>query len=337
MLIPVSRADASYSVICSGYTSCQSTGYSNAGYSSKQGTSYWAMYTGTNCTNYVAYRLVTTNGMPNKRPKSGVGNARDWGTTMSSITNSTPTVGAVAWWGRSSGGNHVAYIEKVVSSTEIWVSESNWSGAFDWRKITRSGSGWPDGFIHFADPQAQELTVDVAPELSSVPTAGVELSVSNGTWSPAGSEMTYAYQWLLDGELLSGATSNTITPTDEMLDRQMSVDVTASRPGYASTKVQVPAMDVWPVSLTERSAPTIAGTARIGQQLTADPGEWFPWPDEYGYRWFADGTAISGATSQTLTPTSAQKGKKLTVEVTARHPDYDPEVDQSDATAAVAS
>src|ERR671912_95046 len=58
---------------------------------------YWRMYSGHNCTNYVAYRLIE-NGMPNVRPWDGSGNATNWGVAMSRITDSTPTVGSVAWW-----------------------------------------------------------------------------------------------------------------------------------------------------------------------------------------------------------------------------------------------
>ncbi|MGB9011724.1 MAG: CHAP domain-containing protein [Aeromicrobium sp.] len=327
LLTPVSRADASYSVVCSGYSSCESKGYSNFDYSAKQRTSYWAMYTGTNCTNYVAYRLVTTNGMPNKRPKSGVGNARDWGTTMSSITDSTPAIGAVAWWGRSSGGNHVAYIEKVVSPTEIWVSESNWSGAFDWRKITKSGSGWPDGIIHFADPVPttdSPLSSTVAPEFSSVPTADVELTADPGTWSPAGLDYTFSYQWLIDGTTeISGATSSTFTPSADMLGRPLSVRVTAGSSGYASKSVTSEAAEVWPRALTSIRAPEILGAAKVGTRLSADEGDWFPYPDEMTYQWFADAKPITGATAASFVPTAAQRGTTLTLEVVAQHPDYE--------------
>ncbi|MDX6231764.1 MAG: hypothetical protein QOH68_732, partial [Nocardioidaceae bacterium] len=50
-------------MLCTGYSSCSDKGYSSYGYSTQKSKSYWRMYTGTNCTNYVAYRLVTTNGM----------------------------------------------------------------------------------------------------------------------------------------------------------------------------------------------------------------------------------------------------------------------------------
>lgn len=346
LITPLGRADAAVSMLCTGYSACASGGYSDGGYAKKQGTSYWAMYTGTNCTNYVAYRLVTTNGMPNLRPAAGVGNARDWGTTMASITNSTPTVGSVAWWGSGVGGNHVAYVEKVVSSTEIWVSESNWSGAFDWRKITKTGSGWPQGFIHFADKAttpttptpapAKPMTISQAPEMSGIPTVGVPLSVGSGTWSPASSATTYSYQWMLDRRAVSGGTSSTFTPTEAMLGRSLSVKVTAKRSGYTTTSTTVHGVDVWPVTLRQQQAPTISGSPQVGQRLSVSSGVWFPQPDEHAYRWLANGVVITGATGASFTPTAAHRGQKVTAEVTARHPDYDQVVARTVPTAAVA-
>ena len=336
VLSPLGRAEATSTVLCTGYAACAGAGYPDGGYQAQQGTSYWAMYTGTNCTNYVAHRLVTTNGMPNRRPAPGVGNARDWGSTMASITDGTPAVGSVAWWGRPSGGNHVAYVERVVSSTEVWVSESNWSGAFDWRRITKSGSGWPDGFIHFADRGPATLTPSTAPELFGIPTTGVPVSVSDGAWSPTGTDTTYTYQWSLDRKAISGATATTFTPTDAMLGRALSVTVTASRPGYADQTFAVPAADVWPVELLDRAAPTVTGTARVGATLTATAGDWYPRPDDYRYRWTVDGTVVPGATSSTFVPTAAHRGKQVRVEVTADHPDYDPSTVISDPTAPVA-
>ncbi len=140
-----------WTVLCTGYDACAQAGYSNAGYKDHSSTSYWSQSTGHNCTNYVAYRLVT-NGLPNKRPASLSGNAYNWGSAFASQTDDAPAVGSVAWWGTSfSSTGHVAYVEKVVSANQVLVSEDNWGGDFRWRSITRSGGLWPAGFIHLKD------------------------------------------------------------------------------------------------------------------------------------------------------------------------------------------
>ncbi len=196
---PTAPANAAHTVICRGYDSCAARGWTHYGYKSARVNSYWRMCapsipecnmsTGNNCTNYVAFRFVTRkyDAMSNTRPWSGDGNAYSWGRLNPSKTNSTPRVGAVAWWDANrspaSSDGHVAYVEKVVSSSEIWISESNWGGTdtdlgFRWIKVT-SGTGWPSGFIHFKD---ERILATVAPKISGTPKVGVRLTAGKGTW-----------------------------------------------------------------------------------------------------------------------------------------------------------
>ncbi|MFI5758193.1 hypothetical protein [Streptomyces sp. NPDC051569] len=65
------------------------------------------------------------------------------------------------------------------------------------------------------------------------------------------------------------------------------------------------------------TAPTIAGTVRVGTGLVARTGTWTPTPTSYTYQWKLDGVAIPGATASSYVPTAAQLGKKLSVTVKA--------------------
>ena len=81
---------------------------------------------------------------------------------------------------------------------------------------------------------------------------------------------------------------------------------------------------------------TVSGTPQVGVTLTASAGTVSPTPDSYTYRWFADGTEITGATASTFTPTADEEGAHLTAEVTAVKARYTSAVDVSDPTAVVA-
>jgi hypothetical protein len=58
---------------CVGFSACDAQGKGNAGYAAVYTQSFWSMYGGHNCVNYVAYRLQT-NGVP-KFTITGQGNA----------------------------------------------------------------------------------------------------------------------------------------------------------------------------------------------------------------------------------------------------------------------
>ncbi len=83
---------------------------------------------------------------------------------------------------------------------------------------------------------------------------------------------------------------------------------------------------------TTATTATITGSPQVGQVLTADAGEVAPAPDSYSYRWFADGTLISGASSATFTPSAAEQGAVITVEIKAVKTGYTSSTDTSEAT-----
>lgn len=61
-------------------------------------------------------------------------------------------------------------------------------------------------------------------------------------------------------------------------------------------------------------APTITGTAQVGQTLTSATGTWSGSPT-LTRQWRANGINIDGATSATFVLTTAQLGKTITVSV----------------------
>jgi surface antigen len=321
--------------LCTTYQGCREAGMPAAGYATANGQMYWQMFSGHNCTNYAAYRMVKS-GMPNERPWSGSGNAMYWGRYNASLTSSTPRVGAVAWWDanvKPAGSvGHVAYVEQVLSKDVIIVSQDSWGGTFSWAKITRGTGYWPSGFIHFNDVSLQNTA---RPTVSGTPKVGEVLTASAGSWDPA-TDTTYRYRWLSDDVPIPKATGQTLRLRVAQKDARISVRVTAAHVGYPATTVTSARTEtVKPAVIANTAPPVISGEPTVDSTLTASPGTWEPGGTAHDYQWLADDALIEGATERTFTPGPELVGKALSVTVTARKFGYTPRSATSSATAPV--
>ena len=102
------------------------------------------------------------------------------------------------------------------------------------------------------------------------------------------------------------------------------------------TALAAAATQVAPVNTTP---PTISGTARVGQSLTAGDGTWSNTPTSYAYQWLrcnGGGNAcvnVANGTQKTYTLVGADAGNTMRVRVTATNADGSASA-QSDQTAA---
>ncbi|MFC0681869.1 hypothetical protein ACFFGH_28890 [Lysobacter korlensis] len=162
-----------------------------------------------------------------------------------------------------------------------------------------------------------------APTISGTAAIGETLTVKPGAWSPAAE--VFHYQWLADGTPLWMATGPTYTVPAGSGDSRISVRVTAHRRGFTpTTRTSAQTGKVFPASPT----PTISGTRAVGSTLTAKPGTWLwtstgaPSAPSFGYQWYRNGAAISGATSSAYRLSVWDAGKRVTVRVTGRKTGY---------------
>jgi hypothetical protein len=95
-----------------------------------------------------------------------------------------------------------------------------------------------------------------------------------------------------------------------------STDATNLTGSAAGTPEQIVTSDIAQLPLSG-ATPTLTGTAKVGDTLTAHPGKWGPAGVQLRYQWYASSTAITGATAATLKLAAAQHGKRITVKVTA--------------------
>jgi len=336
LLVPTTAGRISLSsstYLCTGYQGCAAKGYGDGGYRQASSKQYWRMFAGHNCTNYVAYRLIQS-GMPDVRPWEGNGNASNWGVAMAAITDQTPTVGSVAWYKphvTPAGGNgHVAIVEQVISDTEIIVSEDYWGGDFYWRRITKSGGGWPSGFIHFNDRVVQPTS---PPTIAGTPMVGAPLEVAVGAWTPAPSSI--AVQWLADGAAIPGATAAGYVPTPDVKGKTLTARVTAQLDGYTPGAATLATPPVAPGTLERTQLPTIQGEPQVGSTLTLTASAWSPQPKKSTTQWYADGKPLAKADGNTLTLTRDQIGQQISARVTASAKGYRKSRSNAPATAAV--
>ncbi|MEV0962004.1 hypothetical protein AB0J25_05200 [Streptomyces sp. NPDC049910] len=155
-----------------------------------------------------------------------------------------------------------------------------------------------------------------APRISGSAGTGVKVTAVVGAWSPAAT--SYAYQWRANGAVIAGAIGSGDTVPASLPGKKLTVTVTARRTGHADGAATSAAIVVARGAAPKAGKPpAITGTAKAGRTLTVNRGTWTPAPTTYGYQWYANGVAITGATKPTPALRAAQKGKKITVRVTA--------------------
>lgn len=195
-------------------------------------------------------------------------------------------------------------------------------------------SGTKDGYVSATQTSAATATVAAGTltagsvTISGTPSVGLKLTADHGTWAPA-ITYTYKYQWYAAAVAISGATSSTYTLTSASYGKTVTVKVTASSPGYSTkSATSTGTTAVAKGTLTNTKLPSISGTAKSGSTLTAHVGTWSPSTSlTFSYQWLrstATGTpvAISGATKSTYKLTSKDKGKYITLAVTAKKTAY---------------
>jgi surface antigen len=187
------RADASADggLVCSGYAACSAGTFTTNGYLANAETSWWRMYPGDNCTNYVAY--VESQFFGVTEPTYLLGDAYQWAANASANgvpVDDTPSVGAVAYWGAETPGmkryGHVAIVQAVgPSGSYIDVSQSGMGKSddgYDWERIYQNSTSWepwPDSFIHFPGTNIPRTP---APQLATV--SWPQVTPSQLSWAP---------------------------------------------------------------------------------------------------------------------------------------------------------
>ena len=187
-----------------------------------------------------------------------------------------------------------------------------------------------------------------APTISGVVRVGQTLTADTSGISDADglTNATSSYQWLADDADISGATSSTYTLVDADKGKAIKVRVSfTDDEGYDETLTSAATAEVTaappapPENSPAAGAPTITGTARVGETLTAARSGISDADGlnnaSFKYQWLADDADISGATRRTYLLATADKGKAVKVRVSFTDDAGHAETLTSAATAAV--
>jgi hypothetical protein len=157
-----------------------------------------------------------------------------------------------------------------------------------------------------------------APVISGTAQQGQTVSCSAGAWdnSPTG----YAYQWLRGGSPISGASSSTYLLASADVGLSITCAVTATNAAGSATATS---SSITPTGIVAPGAPlvvvnpAISGTAQKTLSITCGTGTWTNSPTGYTYQWSRNGSAISGATTNSYTLVAADVGASIFCTVTA--------------------
>lgn len=159
--------------------------------------------------------------------------------------------------------------------------------------------------------------------VDGTPRVGKVLTAVPATYLPSAS---YSYRWYRGSHSISKATKSTYVLTSSDRGRTIKVKVTARRTGYYSVSTYAVldgSVQAGLAALTPKLSDT---TPAVGQVISVTAAtsvdRWSPVPTTVGYRWLRDGKAIDGATGVSYAVQAADKGKRLTVEVTGGAADY---------------
>lgn len=142
-------------------------------------------------------------------------------------------------------------------------------------------------------------------------------------WSPA---VSLSYQWWLDGVAVPGGTSSTFRLGRRDIGKTLTLQVFGSAPFYPTVAAPVASVVVGK-ALFRTKRPKLRGVPRAGRVLSVKVKGWKPKPAKKSvkvrYQWLKNGKKIKGAKKATYRVRAKDRGKKISVRVTAKKKGYE--------------
>ena len=183
-----------------------------------------------------------------------------------------------------------------------------------------------------------------APTISGTAQVGETLTADTSGIADADglTDTAFSYQWLSGDTVIDNATGSTYVLQSTDVTNTITVTVTfTDDEGNAETLTSAATAAVAAANSPASGAPTISGTAQVGETLTADTSgitDANGLTDvAFSYQWLSGDTAIDGATGSTYVLQSSDATKTITVTVSFTDDEGNVETLTSAATAAVAA
>lgn len=210
------------------------------------------------------------------------------------------------------------------------------TGAYTWKVTAR------DAVNNVLGSLSRTFTVDAALSATTTPQVqspagtaiGSTLTATEPVWNRA--LVTNTYQWLRSGSIINGATGASYTLVNLDYGKQISVQVTGRRAGYADGTTTSPAISpvagdgLIPEIPPTISWPTMPTAPAVGAYLTGRNGTWANAPSTFTYQWLRSGEPIVGAVGTTYLLTTADADKLVSFRVTATRTGYNSGVAESE-------
>lgn len=232
---------------------------------------------------------------------------------------SLTAAGAVTGWNPGAGGDgtasgyvrhnqNVASNEIVQVAGRLVVPMGATSSAFDGVRQA--------GFLAFGTATAPTAAVPaVPPAVTGRPLVDQRLTCAPGAYEGS-RPLVRSYEWRREGTPIDGQTATSYTTRAADVDKRLScrerVENAAGQLETVSDELRilagVPSND---------AAPTVTGTARVGETVGCDTGLWSNGVDAFAYAWLRDGAVIGGATAASYALTAVDVDRRVACEVTA--------------------
>jgi hypothetical protein len=139
---------------------------------------------------------------------------------------------------------------------------------------------------------------------------------------------SFTYRWYRDGVAISGATSKTYTLGSADYNKLIKVQVTMKRTNFTTVTTVLTSPEAKHSFYMDPLAPEVSGSTVVGGQLSAVPPPFYlnvaktvqDVSATYVFSWYRSGSHISGQSGPTYTLQAADRGKSITVKVTATAP-----------------